>query len=108
MAKATQSRQPKVIKTEEQLASELKENLAKKELIAKIKNQKEILEVRLHPFISGKEASDQRLNRLTKINDFLKKELDAFKKEQEAAKAKEAAKAEEEAPAASSETPASK
>jgi hypothetical protein len=108
MAKAIQARKPKVIKTEEQLASELKENLAKKELIAKIKNQKEILEVRLHPFISGKEASDQRLNRLTKINDFLKKELDAFKKEQEAAKAKEAAKAEEEAPAASSETPASK
>lgn len=106
MAKATQSRQPKVIKTEEQLASELKENLAKKELIAKIKNQKEILEVRLHPFISGKEASDQRLNRLTKINDFLKKELDAFKKEQEAAKEAEA-KAKE-ASAASSEIPASK
>jgi DNA-binding MarR family transcriptional regulator len=84
MAKATQSRKPKVIKTEAQLAAELEKTLAEKGLIAKIKNQKDILEVRLHPLKSGREASEQRLNKLTKLNEF----LDTLNKEQGAVKAK--------------------
>jgi hypothetical protein len=97
MAKAIQARKPRVIKTEAQLALELKESLAKKELTAKIKNQKDILGVRLHPLISGREADEARLNKLTKINDF----LETLNKEQGTAKAKAA-------PVAASETPASK
>lgn len=77
-------RQPKVIKTEAQLAAELEKTLAEKELIAKIKNQKDILEVRLHPLKSGREASEQRLNKLTKLNEF----LDTLNKEQGAVKTK--------------------
>lgn len=73
MAKAIQTRTPKVIKTEDQLALELEKSLAKKELIAKIKNQKDILEVRLHPLKSGKEASETRLEKLKSLNDFVEK-----------------------------------